>query len=418
MHPRAKHCLEMRVHKIAGVRSRRDQSSRAILRLTFRILVVLLCFVTKAQAHPNLLNSMFVQFEPTLVRVVVNVSLKEISVAQGVALEESGIENTEALNSASERHRDYVLRHLMLYAGAQPLSGACIKVTHPSRVGDSERRFYQYELEYAVSGPPPGEVRISHTMLNEWPYAAGVAWEVSYIVRAKRSDSSYVSSWLLNSREPSTIPTGWRTANQTAVESSRPNTGRTFREYLWHGVEHILTGRDHLLFVSALVIATLGFWEMVRVIAAFTLAHTITLTLSAFAIFRLPPSIVEPVIALSIVGVALDNVFRPQKTHSHMRLATAFGFGLVHGLGFAGGLLDAMEGLPAISIWTALAAFSLGVEIGHQVVVLPLFGVLAFSRRRLQAGFQQYTLRYGSALISCCGVYYLVAALQEQVFAR
>ena len=163
------------------------------------------------------------------------------------------------------------------------------------------------------------------------------------------------------------IPTGWESSGQPAAESAQTNGWRTCREYLWHGVMHILTGYDHLLFVSALVIATLSFWEMVKVIAAFTLAHTITLVLSVFDIFRLPPFIVEPVIALSIVFIALENVLAPNRAHSRLRLAVAFGFGLIHGLGFAGGLREAMAGLPSIGIWIALAAFSTGVEIGHQV---------------------------------------------------
>jgi hypothetical protein len=96
----------------------------------------------------------------------------------------------------------------------------------------------------------------------------------------------------------------------------------------------------------------------------------------------------------------------------------AFGFGLVHGLGFAGGLLEAMEGLPRIGTWIALAAFSLGVEIGHQVVVLPLFGALALGRCRLQENFTRPALRYGSIFISLCGAYYFCVAVHEQFFAR
>jgi len=181
---------------------------------------------------------------------------------------------------------------------------------------------------------------------------------------------------------------------------------------------HILTGYDHLLFVGALVLATVSFWDMVKVIAAFTLAHTITLALSVFDILRLPPWVVEPVISLSIVFVALENVLWPRRSRSWMRLAVAFSFGLVHGLGFAGGLLDAMAGLPAVGIWIALAAFSLGVEIGHQVVVLPLFGLLALGRRFLHESFATPAMRYGSLAISLCGAYYLCVAVHEQFFSR
>ena len=151
---------------------------------------------------------------------------------------------------------------------------------------------------------------------------------------------------------------------------------------------------------------------MFKVVAAFTLTHTLTLTLSVFDLFRLPAWIVEPAIAVSIVFVALENVFRPHRAHSRTRLAVAFGFGLVHGLGFAGGLLAAMADMPATGIWIALAAFSLGVEIGHQAVVLPLFGLLALGRRTL--GLQASAVRWGSAAISVCGAYYLFAALHQQ----
>ncbi len=363
-----------------------------------------------AHAHPNLQNAMWVQFEPQCVRVAVNVSVKELTVAQSVALAESGAADAAAMQRAAEAHRDYVLSHLVLHVGKDPLAGKVTKLTPPPLFADPEKTFYQYELEYQLHGPPPGEVAFFHSMLAEWPYAAGTAWEVSYVVRTKRANSDVVSSWLLRNQERAVFPTGWPGAAQPA----KAGGWRTFREYLRHGVMHILTGYDHLLFVAALVIATVSFWEMVKVIAAFTLAHTLTLALSVIDVFRLPSAIVEPVIALSLVFVALENVFWPQRAHSRLRLAVAFGFGLVHGLGFAGGLLDAMAGLPSIGIWIALAAFSLGVEIGHQLVVLPLFGLLAVSRRKLRDGIHAITLRYGSAAISCCGAYYLVVALHGQ----
>ena len=292
------------------------------------------------------------------------------------------------------------------------LTGKVIKLTPPPAFRDAEQTFYQYELEYLLSGPPPVEVSFFQEMLKEWPYAVGTAWDVSYVVRAKRADANEVSTWLLRFQQPMQIRTGWPSAPGTAAAKS--DGWRTIGEYLRHGVMHILTGYDHLLFVAALVVATTSFWEMVKVIAAFTLAHTITLAFSVFDIFHLPSAIVEPVIALSIVFVALENVFWPQRAHSRVRLAVAFGFGLVHGLGFAGGLFEAMAGLPVVGIWVALLAFSLGVEIGHQLVVLPLFGALAMGRRKMRVASDAALRRYGSAAISCGGTYYLVVALHER----
>jgi hydrogenase/urease accessory protein HupE len=181
--------------------------------------------------------------------------------------------------------------------------------------------------------------------------------------------------------------------------------------YFHHGFIHILTGYDHLLFVTALVLGALTFWQLFKVIAAFTLAHTITLTLSVLELARLPSWFVEPVIAGSIVFVALENLLWPRRAQSSLRLAVAFGFGLVHGLGFAGGLLEAMEGLPALELGLALAAFSAGVEAGHLLVVIPLFLLIQLARKPAVGEETAVWRRWASGAISLCGVYYFVGAL-------
>ncbi len=381
-------------------------------------LLLFLLAVVPASAHPSLQDSMWVVFAPERIRVAVNVSVKEILVAQQGAASEVESFDATTLNAAAEKHRDYVVKHLQLTAAGRELTGQVTALTPPDVFTSVEKTFFQYSLEYPLTGPPPANVTFRHDMLREFPYSVGQSWDVSYVVRVKREGSDEVSSWLLRYQQPSELPTGWEAAPGQASKAAEVDGWRTFGEYLHHGVMHILTGYDHLLFVSALVLATLSFWEMVKVIAAFTLAHTITLALSVFDIFRLPSSIVEPIIALSIVFVALENVFFPRRAHSRIRLAVAFGFGLIHGLGFAGGLLDAMEGLPAIGIWIALAAFSLGVEIGHQVVVIPLFGLLALGRSRLRESMQGPLVRYGSTLISVCGMYYLFVSVHEQFFTH
>lgn len=361
---------------------------------------------------------MWVVFAPDRVRVAVNVSLKEIMVAQHRAASEEETYDAATVNVAAEKHRDYVRKHLQLTVGGRELAGQVTALTPPEIFTSVDKTYFQYSLEYPLSGPPPAAVTFRHDMLSEFPYSAGQSWDVSYVVRVKREGSDEVSGWLLRYQQPSELPTGWEAAPVKDSTPVKVGGWRTFGEYLHHGVMHILTGYDHLLFVSALVLATLSFWEMVKVIAAFTLAHTLTLALSVFDIFRLPSSIVEPIIALSIVFVALENVFFPRRAHSRVRLAVAFGFGLIHGLGFAGGLLEAMEGLPAIGIWIALAAFSLGVEIGHQVVVVPLFGLLALGRSWLRESVQGPIVRYGSTIISVCGVYYLFVSVHEQFFTH
>jgi len=387
------------------------------MRIPLLVSLVLLASACAGLAHPLLQNAMWVQFEAHRVHVAVNVSEREIAVAQSLPSPGDSFD-AAIISAAAERHRDYVAKHLIVRIDGQTLTGKVIQVTDPPISSEPEKTYYQYELEYPFNGPPPAKVTFTQDMLREWPYAIGTAWDVNYVVRLKHFGSDEVSTGLLREQQPTDFPTGWEVAPAEATQTVQVTKWRTFCDYFRHGVMHILTGWDHLLFVSALVIATINFWEMVKVIAAFTLAHTITLILSVFDILRLPPWVVEPVIALSIIFVAVENIFWPKHAHSWLRLGVAFGFGLIHGLGFAGGLLDAMEGLPRISIWIALAAFSLGVEIGHQVVVVPLFGALALGRKRLHESFTRPALRYGSVLISLCGAYYLCVAVHEQFFAR
>jgi hypothetical protein len=155
---------------------------------------------------------------------------------------------------------------------------------------------------------------------------------------------------------------------------------------------------------------------LIKVVSAFTVAHTITLTLAALGVVHVSERIVEPLIAASILVVALQNVFWPSQSKGWARLAAAFFFGLFHGLGFAGGLLDAMRELPGGAMLLAILAFSIGVEIGHQLIVIPLFVMLKLIRRAEPdilacTTWSTELQRYGSAAISLAGAYYLWEAI-------
>jgi hydrogenase/urease accessory protein HupE len=152
--------------------------------------------------------------------------------------------------------------------------------------------------------------------------------------------------------------------------------------YLKLGVEHILTGVDHLLFVLALIIITRGGWKLVKTVSAFTISHSITLTAATLGFVHVPQRPVEAVIALSIVFVAAEILRMRLGIRSVTFSApwlVAFSFGLIHGLGFAGGLSDA--GLPAAHIPTALLFFSLGVEFGHFLFIAVVLSLIALLYR-------------------------------------
>ncbi len=170
-----------------------------------------------------------------------------------------------------------------------------------------------------------------------------------------------------------------------------PGTWEVARTYTVLGIEHILTGIDHLLFVLALLLITRGGWKLVKTVTAFTVSHSLTLTAATLGWVHLPPPPVEAVIALSIVFVAAEIVRQQRGIQGITARApwlVAFTFGLMHGLGFAGGLSEA--GLPAAHIPAALLFFSLGVETGHFLFIGVVLSLLALVRR-LRLPWPQWT---------------------------
>ncbi len=163
---------------------------------------------------------------------------------------------------------------------------------------------------------------------------------------------------------------------------ARPNAWGVAGTYLALGVEHILTGIDHLLFVLALLLLTKGTWRLVKTVTAFTVAHSITLGLATLGIVHVPSRPVEAVIALNIVFVAAEIV-QARRGRSglaaQMPWIVAFIFGLLHGFGFAGALSEV--GLPEGHIPVALLFFNLGVEAGQLLFVAAVLALVAAARR-------------------------------------
>lgn len=152
---------------------------------------------------------------------------------------------------------------------------------------------------------------------------------------------------------------------------------KVIKDYIVQGFVHILPrGLDHILFVLALFLFAKSFSTLLWQVSAFTLAHTITLALGIYGIVQLPSSIVEPLIALSILYVAIENVYRAKSTTvSHTRTPVIFAFGLLHGLGFASVLSDV--GLPESQYALSLISFNIGVELGQLSVIVIAFLCLA-----------------------------------------
>lgn len=177
-----------------------------------------------------------------------------------------------------------------------------------------------------------------------------------------------------------------------------------FGEFLLAGVEHISLGYDHVLFLVAVLIAGSDLLRLAKIISAFTVAHSITLGLAAFDVLRVPGSIVEPMIAASIVYVAVENLRGFRSSHRWM---VTFGFGLVHGLGLASALqslgLKATDGLAAMA---PLLAFNLGVELGQIAILLAVFPFFVLLRHAPRWSHRLSTV--GSVLVMAAGLYWLI----------
>ncbi len=175
------------------------------------------------------------------------------------------------------------------------------------------------------------------------------------------------------------------------ILGSQQGTMDVIKQFVWEGVHHIFIGPDHILFVVGLLLlgGTLG--QLLKIVTAFTIAHSVTLVLATLNILSPPARVIEPTIALSIVFVGAHALLHGSETRD-WRLLFAFGFGFIHGFGFAN-VLRGMQ-LPREALGWSLFSFNAGVEIGQACIVLavaPVLGILArrtpaVSRRAITAG--------------------------------
>jgi hydrogenase/urease accessory protein HupE len=200
-------------------------------------------------------------------------------------------------------------------------------------------------------------------------------------------------------------------AGETTFTAAPPATLlQVIERYTRAGIEHIFLGYDHIAFLVAVVLWTRRLWPVVKVVTAFTIAHSITLSLAALDILHIPSTIVEPAIAASIVYVAAENFL---SRDIDKRWRDTFGFGLIHGFGFASALQE--FGLPRSALVPALASFNLGVEIGQiAIVFLVVPGLLGMDR--LLANWRGATARPTRSGVAVYGISAVIIGLASYWF--
>jgi hydrogenase/urease accessory protein HupE len=188
---------------------------------------------------------------------------------------------------------------------------------------------------------------------------------------------------------------------------SRQGTFAVVKRFIPSGVHHILIGPDHLLFLVGLLLLGGTLRQLALVVTAFTLAHSVTLSLAALNVLSPPARMIEPAIALSIVYVGADNLL--VRNGRDVRAWIAFAFGFIHGFGFANVLAD-MD-LPKRALGWTLFSFNLGVEVGQLIVVLAVATALAALRSRSEWAGRQLAF-VGSVVVMAAGTFWFI----ERVF--
>jgi hypothetical protein len=350
-----------------------------------------------ARAHPVAQGSVEIQILPDAVAVHFRISNEQIFVAESIGPKAKPAASLEEL---WERHANYVREHFVLLLDGTPRAGKLITLTPPS--DRSVKGFTGYLFQFPAEKIT--RLELQETMLREIEFAPGNPWEATFTARVVRGESVIREAAILTAKQP-------LVANLLGVASAfktttAPRVAPITRDYFVYGIQHIAAGWDHILFVVALVLAVPRLWPVLALVTVFTVAHTITLSLAVLRLVSAPSGLVEPMIACSIVVAAALNLFRTSNPPLAPRLFVAFGFGLFHGLGFASGLIAAMEGYRASTLAAAIAGFSIGVEAGHQLVVVP-FVLLLWTLRRYAAAFVPAVTRAATIAVLIAGLWLL-----------
>lgn len=197
-------------------------------------------------------------------------------------------------------------------------------------------------------------------------------------------------------------PAATSSAGGEHAGDTAPTSEAGFWSFFLMGIEHILTGYDHLVFILGLVLARARLRSLLTVVTAFTVAHSITLALAVLGVWAPSSRIVEPAIALSIAYVGVENFFVKDASK---RWRITFPFGLIHGFGFAGALQEIA--LPRSAVPTALVSFNLGVEAGQLAVLAVVLPLVLFLREK--TWFEPRGVRLVSGAVAVAGGVWFVS---------
>ena len=266
--------------------------------------------------------------------------------------------------------------------------------------GESVRPRFEYRSVSALSdlAQSPSVVRLTGRIpagTGHFSFRYGLALG-TYALNVRVGDGPVETHWIIGGATSEDISLSPRAGSLTRTDVAR--------QYLTFGFTHIVPhGLDHILFVLGIFLLTSRWRSVVAQVSTFTLAHSITLALTMYGIVSLPAKVVEPMIALSIVYVAIENLIIGEL--KPWRLALVFSFGLLHGMGFAGVLRDL--GLPRAQYLTALLSFNISVEAGQLPVIAVAFAAVAYWQRS-RFTYRRLIVQPASLVIALIGLFWTI----------
>ena len=360
-----------------------------------KLLVFLaILFAGAAHAHKPSDSYLALSVEGASVRGQWDIALRDLEFAIGLDSDGNGEITWGELKSKRREVEAYAFSRLNVYSGEKscPLNAADFLVDEHSDGAYAVMRFG------ADCGPrAPGTIEVAYSLFFDLdPTHRG-------LLRFERGGDAHTA--VLSPERP-----------RIALRAGESSRLAQFFDYLREGVWHIWIGFDHILFLVSLLLPSVlilksktwnpaerfrdTFWDVLKVVTAFTIAHSITLSLAALSVISLPSRLVESTIALSVVLAALNNLW---PVVAERRWAVAFAFGLIHGFGFASVLADL--GLPQGTLLLALVGFNLGVETGQLAIVCAFLPVAYLLRR---SGFYRRVIfTGGSAAIALVALVWL-----------
>ena len=315
------------------------------------------------------------------------------------AAHDLGITQADSLldPAVAAKHRDALVA-LLLPRITIAFNGRPVTITWGAIDVVPERQ--SVRLAFTIPDPPPG-----HTAINAYVFPYDPIHQT--FINLYEDDELTLQAILDASRQRVDYYAG-TTQGRLAV----------IRTFVLSGIEHIMIGPDHILFLIGLLLLGGTFAKLALIVTAFTIGHSITLSLAALDILSPPAYFIEPLIALTIVVVGADNLLvlrarvdpvAPVAPAADIRAWLAAIFGLIHGFGFAYVLKE--FGLPQAALGWSLFAFNLGVEIGQLLIVVVVAGALILLRRR-SARAARLVATFGSIAVIAAGVYWFI----ERVF--